>query len=130
MRFMVLMIPKSYRDNMAPGDKDFDVEAFKKMGAFNDAMAKAGLFKGTAEGLQPLTKGARVSFAGGKPKVTDGPFVETKEVLGGYWMIDVKSKAEAVDWMTKCPAEDGDIIEIRQVYEMADFPAHIREALK
>ena len=66
----------------------------------------------------------------GKPRATDGPYSETKEVLGGYWMIQVKSKEEAVNWMKQCPAEDGDIIEIRQVYEMADFPADVQEALK
>jgi hypothetical protein len=72
--------------------------------------------------------GARVSFAGGKPKVTDGPFIETKEVLGGYWMIDVKSKAEAVEWASRCPASENEVIEVRQVQEMSDFPPDVQQA--
>jgi hypothetical protein len=72
--------------------------------------------------------GARVSFNGGKPKVMDGPFAEAKEVLGGYWMIQVKSKAEAIEWASRCPAGDNEVIEIRQVQEFADFPADVQEA--
>jgi hypothetical protein len=72
--------------------------------------------------------GARVSFPGGKATVTDGPFVETKEVLGGYWMIDVKSKEEAVAWAKRCPAGPNEVIEIRQVQELADFPEDVRKA--
>src|SRR6185369_525522 len=80
------------------------------------------------EGLHPPSMGARVSFAGGKPKVTDGPFIESKEVLGGYWIIQVKSKEEAVEWARRCPAAEGDVIEIRQVFEMSDFPADVQKA--
>jgi hypothetical protein len=69
-----------------------------------------------------------VSFSGGKPKVTDGPFAEAKEVLGGYWMIDVKSKEEAIEWASRCPASGNEVIEVRQVQEMADFPPDVREA--
>jgi hypothetical protein len=65
--------------------------------------------------------GARVSFSGGKPKVTDGPFAEAKEVLGGYWMIQVKSREEAIEWAKRCPGSDNEVIEIRQVQEMSDF---------
>jgi hypothetical protein len=72
--------------------------------------------------------GARVSFAGGKPVVTDGPFTESKEVIGGYWMIDVKSREEAIAWAMKCPASSNEIIEIRQVQEMADFPEDVQKA--
>ena len=72
--------------------------------------------------------GARVSFATGKPVVTDGPFTEAKEVLGGYWMIDVKSREEAIAWAKKCPASATEIIEIRQVQEMADFPEEVQKA--
>jgi hypothetical protein len=72
--------------------------------------------------------GARVSFPGGKPKVTDGPFIETKEVLGGYWMIEVKSKAEAVEWASRCPASENEVIEVRQVQEMSDFPPDVQKA--
>jgi hypothetical protein len=69
--------------------------------------------------------GARVSFAGGKPKVTDGPFAEAKEVLGGYWMIQVKSREEAIEWAKRCPGSDNEVIEIRQVQEMADFSEEV-----
>ena len=80
------------------------------------------------EGLHPPSMGARVSFAGGKPKVIDGPFAEAKEVIGGYWMIEVKSRDEAIEWAKKCPASSNEVIEIRQVQEMADFPADVQEA--
>jgi hypothetical protein len=73
--------------------------------------------------------GARVSFEDGKPKVTDGPFAEAKEVLGGYWMIDVKSKAEAVEWASRCPGSPNEIIEVRQVQEFEDFPPDVQEAV-
>jgi hypothetical protein len=73
-------------------------------------------------GLHPLNgRGARVSFVQGKPKVTDGPFVETKEVLGGYWLVEAESKEELVKWAERCPAEEGDVIEIRQVFDLAEF---------
>jgi hypothetical protein len=72
--------------------------------------------------------GARVSFAGGKPKVTDGPFPEAKEVLGGYWMIQVKSREEAIEWASRCPGSENEVIEVRQVQEMSDFPSDVREA--
>jgi hypothetical protein len=72
--------------------------------------------------------GARVSFSGGKPKVIDGPFTEAKEVLGGYWMIQVKSKEEAIEWASRCPASDNEVIEVRQVQEFSDFPADVQQA--
>jgi hypothetical protein len=124
MRFMVLMIPGIYQGgkkvdpNFAP-----DIEKMKKMGQFNDEMKKAVELI-ALDGLQPLTQGARVAFSKGSVKVTDGPFVESKEVLGGYWMIEAKSKEEVVNWMKRCPADDGDVIEIRQVFELSDFPIH------
>ena len=82
----------------------------------------------TLDGLHPPSMGARVSFAGGKPVVTDGPFTEAKEVLGGYWMIDVASREEAIAWAKRCPASGNEVIEIRQVQEMSDFPADVQEA--
>jgi hypothetical protein len=121
MRFMILMIPNVYR-----GNKKLDAkfapraEEVEKMGKFNNELSNAGALT-ACEGLHPLTTGARLSFAGGKATVTDGPFVEAKEVLGGYWMVNAKSKEEAVNWMKRCPAEDGDMIEIRQVFEAEDF---------
>jgi hypothetical protein len=72
--------------------------------------------------------GARVSFGGGKPKVTDGPFAEATEVLGGFWMIQVKSKEEAIQWATRCPGSANEIIEVRQIQEMTDFPGDVQKA--
>src|SRR6202035_6037699 len=76
----------------------------------------------------PPSMGARVTFAGGKPKVTDGPFTEAKEVVGGYWMIQVKSKEEAIQWASRCPGSENEVIEVRQVQEFSDFPADVQEA--
>src|ERR1700676_2141017 len=80
------------------------------------------------DGLHPPSMGTRVLFSGGKPKVTDGPFIEAKEVVGGYWMIQVKSKEEAIEWASRCPASDNEVIEIRQVREMSEFPPDVQEA--
>jgi hypothetical protein len=99
-------------------------EAIAAMGKYNQALKEAGVLI-TLDGLHPPSMGARVSFAGGKPLVTDGPFTEAKEVLGGYWMIDVKSRDEAIAWARQCPASDHEIIEIRQVLEMSDFLADV-----
>lgn len=119
MRFMMIMIPDAYRKPVPP---DFapDPEAVRKMGAYNDRLQKAGVLL-ALDGLTPPSMGARVSFQTGKPLVTDGPFTETKEVFGGYWMIKVASRAEAIEWARQCPAAPGDVIEIRQVFEAGDF---------
>jgi hypothetical protein len=125
MRFMMLMIPLGYET--APPDVQLDPERISAMMKYNEALKDAGILI-TLDGLHPPSMGARVSFAGGKPLVTDGPFAEVKEVLGGYWMIDVSSRDEAIAWAKRCPASDNEIIEIRQVQEMADFPADVQEA--
>src|SRR5215468_1058294 len=127
MRFMMLMIPKGY-EAAAPGTMP-PVEAVAAMMKYNEALKKAGVLV-TLDGLHPPSMGARVSFAGGKPIVTDGPFTETKEVIGGYWMIDVKSREEAIAWAKKCPASANEVIEIRQVQEMADFSEELQQAAK
>jgi hypothetical protein len=125
MRFMMLMIPKGY-ETAVPGTAP-PADRVAAMMKYNEALKDAGVLI-TLEGLHPPSVGARVSFAGGKPLVTDGPFAESKEVLGGYWMIDVKSKDEAIAWAKRCPASDNEIIEIRQVQEMDDFPADVQKA--
>jgi hypothetical protein len=94
---------------------------------FNEELAKVGALI-SLDGLYPISKGARVGFSGGKPKVTDRPLIEAKEVIGGYWMIDVRSKEEAVEWAKRVPAQDGDVIEIRQVFEVSDFPPDVQKA--
>jgi len=123
MRFMMLMIPKGY-ETAAPGAMP-DVDAVAAMMKYNEALQQAGVLI-TCDGLHPPAVGARVTFEGGTPKVTDGPFAEVKEVLGGYWMIEVASRDEAIAWAVRCPAGPNEIIEVRQVQELADFSDEIR----
>jgi hypothetical protein len=125
MRFMMLMIPKGY-ESATPGTMP-PADAVAAMMKYNEALQKAGVLL-ALDGLHPPSMGARVSFEGGKPKVTDGPFAEAKEVLGGYWMIQVRSKEEAIEWAKRCPGGANEIIEIRQVQEMADFPPDVQNA--
>jgi hypothetical protein len=122
---MMLMIPLGYET--APPDIELDPERVAAMMKYNEALKDAGVLI-TLDGLHPPSAGARVSFATGKPVVTDGPFAEAKEVLGGYWMIDVKSREEAIAWATKCPASSNEVIEIRQVQEMSDFSPEVQQA--
>jgi hypothetical protein len=134
MRFMMIMIPRVYQPDAPPGERAEEgfappAEAVAKMMKFNEALAKAGALI-ALDGLHPSSKGARVTFAAGKPKTTDGPFTEANGVIGGYWMIQAKSKEEAVEWAKRCPAADGDVIEIRQVFEMSDFPPEVQKAAK
>lgn len=125
MRFMMLMIPRGY-ETAEPGTMP-EADAVAAMMKYNEELQQAGVLL-SVDGLHPPSMGARVSFAGGKPLVTDGPFIETKEVLGGYWLIEVASKEEAVQWAMRCPAGENEIIEVRQVQEFEDFPADVREA--
>jgi hypothetical protein len=125
MRFMMLMIPLGYES--APPDVELDPERVAAMMRYNEALKDAGVLI-TLDGLHPPSTGARVSFPGGKPIVTDGPFAEAKEVLGGYWMIEVASREEAIAWAKQCPASDNEIIEIRQVQEMTDFSEEVQKA--
>lgn len=125
MRFMMLMIPKGY-ETAAPGTMP-DAKAVEAMMKYNEALQKAGVLL-TLDGLHPPSMGARVSFASGKPQVTDGPFIETKEVLGGYWMIRVQSLGEAIEWAKRCPASENEVIEVRQVQEFEEFPEDVQKA--
>lgn len=125
MRFMMLMIPRGY-EKAEPGTMP-DAEAVAAMMKYNEALQEAGVLL-ALDGLHPPSMGARVSFSGGRPTVTDGPFTETKEVVGGYWMLRVASREEAIEWAKRCPAGDNEVIEVRQVQEMEDFPDDVREA--
>jgi hypothetical protein len=125
MRFMMLMIPKGY-EAAKPGTAP-DARAVAAMMKYNESLQKAGVLL-ALDGLHPPSMGARVSFAGGKPRVTDGPFAEAKEVLGGYWMIQVRSKEEAIEWASRCPGSENEMIEVRQVQEMSDFPPDVQAA--
>jgi len=121
MQFMMLMIPAVYQGGkkLDPGFVP-DPKKVEEMMQFNEELGK--VFKILSlNGLHPVNTGARVSFSKGKTRVTDGPFIETKEVLGGYWVIEAPSKAEVVKWTQRCPAEEGDVIEIRQIFDEADF---------
>ena len=120
MRFMVLVkADKNSEAGALPGK-----EILAAMGKFNEEMVKAGVML-AGEGLHPTSKGARIKFSGPKRSVTDGPFAETKELLAGFWMLEVKSKREAIDWASRAPFGDGVEIEVRQVFEASDFPAEI-----
>src|SRR5690348_8399269 len=121
MKFMMLMIPVVYQNGkkIDPGFVP-DPQKMEEMKRFNDQMAK-DLKIESLNGLHPVTTGARVFFSKEKPTLIDGPLIETKEVLGGYWIVEAKSKEEVVKWAQRCPAEDGDVIEIRQIFDAADF---------
>ncbi|MEP7381878.1 MAG: YciI family protein [Gemmatimonadota bacterium] len=127
MRFMILMIPSVYQK---PTDPNFmpPADMVEQMMKYNEELAKAGVLL-ALDGLHPPEKGSRISFAGGAPTVKDGPFTDATGVLGGYWMIRVKSKTEAVEWAKRIPALEGDLIEVRQVQEMSDFPTEIQDLI-
>ena len=126
MRFMLLMIPKGY-ETAGPGAMP-DLDKVEAMMKYNDELQDADVLV-MLDGLHPPSMGARLTFSGGKPTVTDGPFSEAKEVLGGYWMIDVGSRQEAIAWASRCPASDDEDIEVRQVQDVTDFPIEVREVL-
>ena len=120
MRFMMLVkASKESEAGMLPSK-----ELIAAMGQFNEEMVKAGVLI-AGEGLQASSKGARITYSGSKRSVTDGPFAETKELLAGFWMIDVKSKADAIVWASRVPFTDGEVVEVRQVFEASDFPSDV-----
>ena len=127
MRFMLLMIPGGYET--AGPELVLPVDAVEKMMAYNQSLVDAGILR-SAEGLHPPAVGKRVSFAGGKPLITDGPFAESKEALGGFWIIEVASLEAAAAWAARCPARENEVIEIRRIQEMEDFSPDVREVAK
>jgi|SRR5678809_133532 hypothetical protein len=117
MRFMVIVkATKESESGQMP-----DEQMLAAMGKFNEELVKAGVML-AGEGLHPSAKGVRISFAGGKKKVTDGPFSETKELIAGYWLLQTKSKEECIEWIKRAPFAEGEV-EIRQVHEVEDFAA-------
>jgi hypothetical protein len=124
-KFMMLMIPGGYQRD-EPGAKP-EAEVISEMMKYNESLRKAGVLL-ALDGLHPPTKGSRVSFAGGKPAIVDGPFAEAKEVVGGYWIIRVASREEALDWALRLPASEDDVIEVRQLHEFSDFPPDVQKA--
>src|SRR6058998_2277275 len=124
MRFMVLV--KANKDSEAGVLPDEKI--LSTMGKFNEELVKAGVML-AGEGLQPSSKGARVRFEGNKKTVIDGPFAETKELVAGFWLWQVKSKAEAIEWLKRAPFQEGEV-EIRQVFEAEDFGPALRPEFK
>jgi hypothetical protein len=125
MRFMVMV--KATKDSEAgvlPRQ-----ELLAEMGKFNEELVKAGVML-AGEGLQASSKGARVKFSGNKRTVTDGPFTETKELVAGFWLWQVRSKEEAIEWLKRAPFRDGEEVEIRQVFEAEDFGAEFTPELR
>ena len=123
MRFLVMVKPPAaaYEAGMMPSPK-----LVEKMGAFNAELAKAGVLL-AAEGLHPSSKGALISFSGGEATVTDGPFAESKELVGGFWLLQVRSKDEAIEWLRRCPFEGNEQIELRQIHDAEDFTAAMQD---
>jgi hypothetical protein len=125
MRFMIIVIPKGY-ETAAP-DAAPSAEAVAKMMEYNKSLQKAGVLL-ALDGLLPPSTGARISFAEGKASVMDGPFAEAKEVIGGYWIIQVRSREEAIEWAKRAPMANNEILEVRQIFEMGDFPVDVQKA--
>jgi hypothetical protein len=125
MRFMVLVkADKDTEAGVLPGE-----ELLAAMGKYNEELVNAGALL-AGEGLHPSSKGARVKFEGGKRTVTDGPFTEAKELIAGFWLIQVKSKEEAIEWVKRAPFDGGAEVEIRQVFEAEDFGAELTPELR
>jgi hypothetical protein len=118
----MLMIPGVYNNGTKNPEHKPKLEEMEAMGKFNEAMGKEIKIL-SLNGLHPIQKGARVAFPNGKgkPVTTDGPFIEAKEVLGGYWHLEADSKEQVLKWAQQCPAEVGDVLEIRQIFDLADF---------
>ena len=129
MKFMMLMIPGGYGDAGPDAVQELDPEAVEKMMAYNRELEEAGVLR-DLNGLHPPSTGARVSFEGGEPHVTDGPFAEAKEVVGGYWILEVASLEAAVEWAKRCPASESETIEIRRVQDASDFSDEVREIVE
>ena len=125
MRFLVMVRATKESES----DAKPDMELVEEMGKFNDELVKAGVML-AAEGLRPTSHGKRVKFAGGTPTVKDGPFTESKEIVAGFWLWQVKSMDEAVEWLKRAPFGGGVEIEIRPIFEMEDFGAAMSEELK
>lgn len=125
MRFMMIVIPKGY-ESAAP-DAVPSAETAARMAEYNKSLQQAGILL-ALDGLLPPSTGARISYADGKATATDGPFAEAKEVIGGYWMIQARTREEAVEWAKRAPMSNNEIIEVRQIFEMGDFPEDVQKA--
>jgi hypothetical protein len=120
MRFMLLMIPGVTEDRWTPS-----ADEVAEMMAYNEQLTKAGVLL-ALDGLLPSSNGARIQLDNGKKTVTDGPFTEAKELIGGYWVIQAKSREEAVEWAKRCPLGESEVLEVRQIAEWEDFPEDVQ----
>lgn len=127
MRFMMIMFPRDYQ-SAKPGWVP-DLEAIETMRKYNEQLQKAGVLLALDGLTPPSTMSARVTFENGKSTVTDGPFAEAKEVVGGYWVIEVKSRQEALDWASRIPGRDTEMVEVRRLFDITDFPADVQKRL-
>lgn len=122
MRFMLFVYPGDAPSGEYGMPEAEMVEAMMK---FNEELTKAGVLL-ALDGLHPISEGASLRFEGGKAAITDGPYAEAREVVGGYWIIQARSKEEAVEWASRAPMADGDVIEVRRIQEMEDFPEDVQ----
>jgi hypothetical protein len=127
MRFMMIMFPKDYQD-AKPGWVP-DLKGIETMRKYNEQLQKAGVLLALDGLTPPSTMSARVTFNSGKSTVTDGPFTEAKEVVGGYWVIEVKSREEALEWASRIPGRDNEMVEVRRLFDITDFPADVQKRL-
>jgi hypothetical protein len=128
MRFMMIMFPKSY-ENAKPGTVP-DFKDMEVMGKYNEQLQKAGVLLALDGLTPPSTMSARVTFKSGKSKVTDGPFTEAKEVVGGYWIIQVKSREEALEWASRIPGKDNEMVEVRRMFDLTDFDPETQKEIQ
>jgi len=128
MRFMMIMFPKEY-ETAKPGWVP-DFKSMEKMGKYNEELGKAGVLLALDGLTPPATMSGRVTFKSGKSKVIDGPFTEAKEVVGGYWIIDVKSREEALEWASRIPGQDNEMVEVRRMFEMTDFDPETQKEIQ
>ena len=128
MRFMMIQFPKVY-ETAKPGWVP-DFKEMEEMGKYNEELGKAGVLLALDGLTPPATMSARVTFKDGKSKVTDGPFPETKEVIGGFWIIQVKSREEALEWASRIPAKDNEMVEVRRMFDMTDFEPEVQEKIQ
>jgi hypothetical protein len=126
MRFMMIMFPDDYANGKPSAIPD--LKAIEVMRKYNEQLHQAGVLL-ALDGLTPPSMGARVTFKSGKSKVTDGPFSESKEVVGGFWIIQVKSREEALEWASRMPCGDNEMVEVRRWFEITDFPADVQKKL-
>jgi len=129
MRFMMIQYPKVYVTAKPGWVPDF--KEMEEMGKYNEELGKAGVLLALDGLTPPATMSARVTFKGGKSKVTDGPFPETKEVLGGFWIIQVKSREEALEWASRIPAKDDEmVVEVRRLFDLTDFDPETQKEIQ